>query len=109
MDLRRFTIAAACSLLAFLAVVFANPVRADWVASRGAESLRLFEKPCTNEAVLKLIPPQLRARFRAATSTIGGTRFEVCWAMESAGAYLVYEDGDQGAVPKADLKRPMEL
>jgi hypothetical protein len=106
--MKRFLQLLAISVLTFLATV-AFPAHADWVARQGESSVRLYEKPRTNEAVLKLIPPQFRTRFQAAVGLIAGARYEACWTKDPNGAYLVYEDGDQGMVPAGDLKRPIDL
>jgi hypothetical protein len=33
-----------------------------------------------------------------------GQRYQACWRMMGNAAYLVYEDGDQGIIPAAELK-----
>lgn len=81
----------------------------DLVVNEGTDSIRLSEAACNNQAVLNLIEPDARALFRTASATLQGQRYTACWSVVSTAVYLVYEDGDQGLVPVAKLKVPVDI
>lgn len=89
-------------LLAALAVApaFAN----NLIAYNGSDAVHLSDAPCSNEQVLDKLPPQLRARFKAASAVLKGQSFAGCWRVMGNAAHLVYEDGDEGVIPLAKLK-----
>jgi hypothetical protein len=93
------------SILLFAAALVAAPAFAEeLVASNGSDSIRLSDGPCRNEQVLKQLEPKFQDRFRAATANLKGQTFAACWHPLGSAALLLYEDGDQGLIPMADLK-----
>lgn len=89
-----------------LFMIFSSPDASatDLVARQGADTVRLTDKPCTNPDVVKLLNPDLVAQFFAASAVFQGHQFQACWRPIHQGAHMVYDDGDQGLVPYADLK-----
>ena len=91
------------------AALVAAPVMADeLVASNGLDSVRLSDKPCTSDQVLKRLTPKFRDAMRDASAVVGGQPFRACWIADGESAHLLYEDGDQGLIPLADFKQPKE-
>jgi hypothetical protein len=87
------------------AALAASPAFADdLVARQGSDSVRLAEAPCTSSEILGQLPPQVHPEFKAASAQVEGKTFAACWRKAGASAHLVYEDGDQGLIPLADLK-----
>lgn len=78
----------------------------EMVARQGNDEVRIYDKKCETASVLRHIPEANRAQFRKAMATIGGKRWYACYVIMQGGAYLVYEDGDQGFVPGGDFKEP---
>jgi hypothetical protein len=88
-----------CAALA-VAPVFAE----ELVARNGNDSVRLGDAPCTSELVLARLQPQTRGDYKAASATVDGQSFVACWRVVGNSAHLLYEDGDQGIIPMAELK-----
>ena len=87
--------------------LLAAPAFADeLVASNGSDSVRLSDTQCSNERVLEQIEPAIREQLKDATAVVAGESFKACWASDGTMAILLYEDGDQGAVPLTDFKKP---
>ena len=96
------------TILLFCAVFAAAPAMSqDLVARQGDNTIRLADAPCADEGVLSKVPPQLHAQFRRAVATVEGQTFAACWRKTGGAAHLIYEDGDQGILPLADLKPEM--
>lgn len=96
------TIAVLCA-----ASLLAAPVLADeLVASNGLDSVRLSDKPCSSEQVLKRLTPKFRELMREANATVNGQPFRACWIVNGDSAHLLYEDGDQGLIPLTDFRQP---
>ena len=83
-----------------VAPAFAN----DLVAYNGGDSVHLSDSPCNSEQVLGYLPPQLHSDFKAASAILAGQPFAACWRVLGGAAPVLYEDGDQGLIPLADLK-----
>lgn len=96
-------------LAAATVIAAANAQAQDLVVNEGRDSIRLTEAACSSEAVLQRIDPAERALFRTASATLQGQRYTACWSRLSTVVYLVYEDGDQGLVPLARLKVPLDI
>lgn len=95
-------------ILAFL--LAAGPAfAADLIARNGNNELRLSDKPCTNEQVLALIPPQYREQFASATAFIEGQVHEGCWTDFGGRAWILYSDGDRGSLPLSAFKPAMSI
>lgn len=86
------------------ALVVAPAFADDLIARNGSDTIRLAEAPCASEQVLELVPVQMRPEFRAASAVLHGEAFSGCWRVMGNAAHLLYEDGDQGLIPLADLK-----
>ena len=92
-------------LILLCAALAAAPAMAgDLVARQGGDSVRLADAPCTSELVLGRLEPRLQAQYKAASAVVKGQTFSACWRMTGSVAHLLYEDGDQGIVPMAELK-----
>ena len=68
------------------------------------DSVRLSEEACKSELVISRLEPGMADEFHAASAMFQGQRFQACWRMMGNAAYLIYEDGDQGIIPAAELK-----
>lgn len=94
--------------LILCAALAAAPAFADdLIARQGEDSVRLGDAPCTSEQVLVRLQPQTHEDFRAATAVFQGRSFVACWRPVGSMAVLIYEDGDQGIIPLADLRRAL--
>ena len=91
-------------LLCAAALATAPAMAQDLVARQGNDTVRLADGPCTSEPVLARLRPEIQAQFKAALAVVEGRTFEACWRPAGNVAHLLYEDGDQGLVPLADLK-----
>ncbi len=91
---------------AALAAAFAagSSMAQELVARQGDDSVRLSDTACSSELVLRRIDPSDAAEYKAASAMFQGQRFNACWRMMGNVAHLVYEDGDQGIIPVAELK-----
>ena len=76
----------------------------DLIARPGDDSVRLSEEACKSELVISRLEPGMADEFHAASAMFQGQRFQACWRMMGNAAYLIYEDGDQGIIPAAELK-----
>lgn len=95
------------AFLCAAAALAAAPALADeLVASNGQDSVRLSDRPCSNDRVLQQLTPKFREAMRDANAVVGGQPFRACWIVDGDSAHLVYEDGDQGLIPLADFKQP---
>lgn len=95
----RTTVIGLCATLAMGAAM-----ATELVSHQDGNTIRFGEAACSNESVLNRLPPELRAQFRAASAVLDGQNFQACWRVTPAGAYLIYEDGDQGLVPFGSLR-----
>jgi hypothetical protein len=96
--------------LAFLcaaALAAAPALAGDLVARLGSDTIRLADEPCTSQSVLGLLEPQFQSAYKAASAVVQGQTFSACWRTAGQAVHLVYEDGDQGFVPLAELKPEM--
>ncbi|MBI5276684.1 MAG: hypothetical protein HY854_09515 [Burkholderiales bacterium] len=92
------------ALLVCVALAVAPVFAEDLVARNGSDSVRLNESPCTSKQVLARLQPQQHTDYKAAFAQVGGQNFEACWRVVGNSAHLLYEDGDQGLIPLAELK-----
>jgi hypothetical protein len=90
---------------AFAAALAAAPSFAqELVARQGDDSVRLSDTACKSELVLRRLDPSTADEYKAASAVFQGQKFNACWHMMGNVAHLVYEDGDQGIIPVAELK-----
>lgn len=93
------------ALLLCAALAAAAPAMADeLVARNGDDSVRLGEAPCTSQLVLSRLDKQMHEQYKNASASVGGQQFSACWRVVGNAAHLLYEDGDQGIIPLAELK-----
>jgi len=93
------------TVLLLCAALTAAPVFAqDLIARNGNDSVRLADGPCTSELVLARLQPQVHGQYKAASAVVDGQTFVACWRVVGGSAHLLYEDGDQGVIPMAELK-----
>jgi hypothetical protein len=64
----------------------------------GNDTVRLFDTPCVELAVLAHIAPRYQAEMRKAEVTVGGQSLSACWIVDGESARLMYADGDQGLI-----------
>jgi hypothetical protein len=96
------------ALFCAAAALAAAPALADeLVASNGQDSVRLSDKPCSSDQVLKQLQPAFREKMKDASAVVGGQPFRACWIVDGDSAHLLYEDGDQGLIPLAEFKQPV--
>ena len=91
-------------ILLCAALAAAPAIAGDLVARQGGDSVRLADAPCTSELVLGQLEPRLQVQYKAAYAIVKGQTFAACWRKSGSVAHLLYEDGDQGIVPMAELK-----
>ncbi len=91
-----------CAAVATLAV--APAFGQELVARQGDDSVRLSDTACSSELVLRRLEPGTAGDYKAASAVFQGQRFTACWRMMGNVAHLIYEDGDQGIIPVAELK-----
>jgi hypothetical protein len=96
-------------ILLAAALLAAGPAMSatEMVARQGNDEVRIYDQKCETASVLRHISEANRAQFRKAMATIGGKRWYACYVIANGGAYLVYEDGDQGFVPGGDFKEAL--
>jgi hypothetical protein len=97
------------AMIVVLAVILiglvALPARADvLITSNGQDSVRLYDTPCVNLAVLAHIHARYHDQMLRADAIVGGKPFDACWIVDGDSAHLMYEDGDQGLIPLTDFK-----
>jgi hypothetical protein len=91
-------IIAASTMLAF-------GVAADTMRfAAGGDTVRLFDTPCVDLAVLANIAPRYHAEMRKAEVTVGGQNLSACWIVDGESAHLMYADGDQGLIRLTSFK-----
>jgi uncharacterized membrane protein len=93
-------------ILACVALAAAPVFAEELVARNGSDSVRLAEGPCTSESVLAKLQAEKQegGEYKAASAQVGGQSFQACWRVVGNSAHLMYEDGDQGLIPLAELK-----
>lgn len=91
-------------LICTAALASAPAFAEDLVARNGGDSVRLGEAPCTSQLVLSRLQPQMHEQYRSASASVDGQSFQACWRVIGNAAHLLYEDGDQGVIPLAELK-----
>jgi hypothetical protein len=94
-------------LILCAALVAAPAFAEELVARNGNDSVRLADSPCTSELVLGRLQPQTHGQYKAASAVVEGQSFAACWRLVGNAAHLMYEDGDQGIIPLAELKPAM--
>lgn len=88
-----------------LILFMASPAYADAIAKQGNDWVKLTARPCADPKVLRHIPdPGRKLDYRAAVASFGGQPYAACWTPIRGGVGVIYEDGDQGAIPAGDLK-----
>lgn len=96
--------------LALILLLAAAPALAETrIARQGADEVRVYDSPCMHAETLIRIPQERRGDFRKAQGTFGGQPFFGCWSPNGDSVYVLWEDGDQGIVPLADLKPIVEI
>lgn len=104
----------AASLAIALALAAGPLLAGDRVATQGTDTVRLKDGPCAFNSVLERIKQTgdreiQGSEWKAASATLGGKSYEVCWRDVGGVAHLVYEDGDQGLIPESDLKAEITI
>lgn len=87
------------------ALLCASPAIAETLVARsGDDHVKVMDAACPYAAVLRFIPEDKRALFRKADTRVNGERFFACWVLIEDQVFLIYEDGDKGAVPASAFK-----
>ncbi len=76
-------------------------------AKAGEVVIRIADKPCVNKTVLDNLKPEYHAQFRKAEIRTAGKPVNGCWTVDDNGVYLMFEDGNQGYVPR-EIFKPVE-
>ena len=92
-----------------LALAVAPAMGTELVAYDGNSTVHFDSAACTNTAVLSHVEASAHEQFRMALAELKGQTFRACWRVTPIGAHLVYEDGDQGLIPLAALKEPVNV
>lgn len=92
--------------IGFTLLLVASIARADAMARRGQDWVRLTLKPCEDEHVVAVMRAQGQdpLAYRAGSAHMSGVDYAMCWQPAPGGAALVYDDGDVGFVPKDIIK-----
>jgi hypothetical protein len=91
-------------VLLCVALAAAPAMAGDLVARQGGDTIRLADEPCTSQLVLGRLEASLQPRYKAASAVVQGQTFVACWRVAGQAVHLMYEDGDQGIIPIAELK-----
>ena len=70
----------------------------------GDNSIRVTDRACTSEPVLKQLDPAAQSESRAAFFVLEGNRVMAFWRPTPGAAHRLYEYGDQGLVPLSSLR-----
>lgn len=99
-----------------LALLVALPVCANaelsLIARQGDNWVRITDKPCTNDAVLKLISerePDEVENTKAAEAKWEGRVYQACWHVADMRVHVIYEDGDHGFIPVQVLEEDEDV
>jgi hypothetical protein len=91
------------------AVLVAGNAFASQTFRRGEDWVRIFESPCVSAETLMRIDEASRKHFQKAQGVVNHERFFGCWRTVGDTVYIIWEDGDEGIVPKGDLKEDLEV
>lgn len=96
-------------ILGILLVAAAPAFAGDMIARQGSDEARFTDKPCTNATILANPLVSAPENWRAATAFFQGQHYEACWQSVGGMYHLVYEDGDQGFIPLAEIEPVLEI
>ena len=99
-------------LLALSLTILPNFLQAKKVADElearaGEVVIRIAATSCVNKTVLENLKPEYHAQFRKAEMRTAGKPVNGCWTIDDQGVYLMFEDGNQGYVPR-EIFKPVE-
>lgn len=97
------------SLIVAAVLSAAGSAVADSEARKGDDVVRIFDTPCVSAETLARIQPHARSMFSKAQGVFGGQKFFGCWVKMDDDVFVIWEDGDRGVIPKADLKPVLEI
>lgn len=87
----------------------AFPAMSERIAREGNSEVRIFDTPCVSAETIARIPEERREGWGKAIGVFSGQKFFGCWRKMGEDTYILWEDGDQGIVPAADLKEAMSI
>lgn len=87
--------------------VVAKKTTDELEARAGEVVIRIAATPCVNKTVLENLKPEYHAQFRKAEMRTAGKPTNGCWTVDDQGVYLMFEDGNQGYVPR-EIFKPVE-
>lgn len=93
-----------CMIVMALLLLPGPLLAADRIAHQGDDWVRFTDKPCTSEQVRARLLPGEVDNWRAASAMFQKQMYQACYREVRGSAYLLYEDGDGGMVPTADIK-----
>jgi hypothetical protein len=83
------------------------PAMSERVARQGDVEVRVFDTPCVSAETIARIPEDGRDGWGKVIGVFGKDKFFGCWRKMGDSTYILWEDGDQGIIPAADLKEAM--
>lgn len=89
------------------ALLCASSSYAERVARKGDAEVRIFDSPCVSAETIARIPEKDRKGWGKAIGVFGGQKFFGCWQKMGEDTYVLWEDGDIGVIPAADLKEAL--
>lgn len=97
------------AVLVLIAAVFAvcgtpaYAVEPVMVAQGQHVTVRLFDRPCTNEVVLAQLKPSFHPKYRAGNAQLDGEHRELCWMILPGVQPVVFIVDDQGESADLDI------
>jgi hypothetical protein len=92
-------------VLIIAALAASSAAAGELRATNGKDSVWLSDKPCTVEAVLAAVNPRFHSLLGQARAEIDGQPYKACWAIQGEMVHLLFDDGDQGAIPVSAFQR----
>ena len=105
--LKAVRLLAMCAL-SLASVLIVSEASAEAEAWDGQNRVRITRSPCSNPLVLRRVPASVAANLFQAWVDFEGVRYTPCWRPSGVIIQLLYEDGDEGAIPASAL-RPVRL
>ena len=95
------------ALLLGLLISF-SAIAAEYIANSGSATITLQPSVNCPAAIAAQVPQTIRPRLHAAYAVIEGTKYPACFAEENGIVYLIYEDGDIGAIHSTEFRKLKE-
>jgi hypothetical protein len=93
-----------------LLLLAASAFAGERVARQGDDEVHVFDSPCVSAQTIARIPENAREGWGKVQGRYQGERFFGCWLpMGDDAIFILWEDGDQGVIPAADLKPALTI